>query len=99
MLDMKIKYESLSEDCIEEVLFELNKIWASKEEMHIRRVKEYYEGEIAKLKKKGEIKYDEMVARKQIQRLKKELVGVKNTKQQKKGVSLENLKNLGQYED
>lgn len=67
--------------------------------MHVRRVKEYYDGEIVKLKKKGEIKYDEMVARKQIQRLKKELVGAKNTKQQKKGVSLENLKNLGQYED
>jgi len=29
-----------------------------------------------------------MVARKQIQRLKKELVGVKNIKQQKKGISL-----------
>lgn len=29
-----------------------------------------------------------MVARKQIQRLKKELTGVKNLKQQKKGVSL-----------
>jgi hypothetical protein len=29
-----------------------------------------------------------MVARKQIQRLKKELVGVKNIKQQKKGMSL-----------
>ena len=40
-----------------------------------------------------------MVARKQIQRLKKELVGVKNIKQQKKGISLQNLKNLGQYED
>lgn len=31
MLDMKIKYDSLSEDCIEEVLFELNKIWLAKE--------------------------------------------------------------------
>ena len=38
-----------------------------------------------------------MVARKQIQRLKKQLTGVKNIKQQKKGVSLQNLKNLGQY--
>lgn len=40
-----------------------------------------------------------MVARKQIQRLKKQLSGAKNSKLHKKGVSLENLKNLGQYED
>ena len=30
MLDMKIKYETLNEDCIEEVLFELNKIWLAR---------------------------------------------------------------------
>jgi biotin operon repressor len=40
-----------------------------------------------------------MVARKQIQRLKKELSGVKITKKQNKGLSLESLKSLGQYED
>lgn len=52
-LDMKIKYESLTEDCIEEILFELNKIWLGREEAHVRRVKEAYETEIIKLKKKG----------------------------------------------
>ena len=52
-----------------------------------------------KLKKKGEIRYDELVARKQIQRLKKELSGAKNAKKASKGVSMSNLKNVGQYED
>jgi len=36
----------------------LNKIWLSKEENHVKRVKDYYEGEIAKLKKKTELRYD-----------------------------------------
>ena len=39
-----------------------------------------------------------MVARKQIQRLKKELQDVKGTKKNK-GISIEGLKNVGQYED
>ena len=51
------------------------------------------------MKKKGEQRYDEMVARKQIQRLKKELQGVKNVKKMNKGISMEELKNIGQYED
>lgn len=40
-----------------------------------------------------------MVARKQIQRLKKELQGVKNTKKAGKGPTMDTLKNVGQYED
>ena len=31
LLDMKIKYDSLTEDCIEQLLFELNKIWLGRE--------------------------------------------------------------------
>lgn len=42
----------MNEDCIEETLFELNKIWLAKEEVHVNRVKESYENEIGKLKKK-----------------------------------------------
>ena len=99
LLSMKMKYESLTQDCIEEVLFELNKIWLGREEAHVRRVKDAYDQEICKLKKKGEIRYDEMVARKQIQRLKKQLQEVKNLKKSNKGVSIEGLKNVGQYED
>lgn len=45
------------------------------------------------------MRYDEMVARKQIQRLKKQLSGAKNCKKTSKGASLQSLKNLGQYED
>ena len=40
-----------------------------------------------------------MVARKQIQRLKKELQGAKNTKKPEKGLNMSTLKNVGQYED
>jgi hypothetical protein len=39
MLEMKLKYEEMSEDCIEETLFELNKIWLAKEEAHISKIK------------------------------------------------------------
>ena len=58
LLNMKMKYDSLTEDCIEEVLFELNKVWLGREEAHVRRVKDVYDQEITKLKKKGEIRYD-----------------------------------------
>lgn len=30
MLEMKVKYDYLSEDCIEEVLFEMNRIYSAK---------------------------------------------------------------------
>ena len=43
LLEMKLKYEEMSEDCIEESLFELNKIWLAKEEAHVNKIKEQYE--------------------------------------------------------
>ena len=49
----------------------MNKVWLAKEEAHISKIKESYESEILRLKKKTEERYDELVARKQIQRLKK----------------------------
>ena len=39
---MKIKYDTLNEDCIEEVLFEMNKIYLSKEETRVGKIKAYY---------------------------------------------------------
>jgi len=42
MLEMKLKYDYLSEDCIEEVLFEINRIYSSREEKNIKRVREHY---------------------------------------------------------
>lgn len=39
---MKLKYDYLSEDCIEEVLFEINRIYSSREEKNIKRVREHY---------------------------------------------------------
>ena len=53
------------------MLFELNKMWLAREESQVRRVKEAFNDELNRLRKKGEIRYDELVARKQIQRLKK----------------------------
>jgi len=98
MLDMKLKYESLNEECIEELLFGLNQIWLAREENHVKRVRESYEVELQKLRKKMEQRYDEMLARKQIERLKKEVSkaryrGDKNT------VRIDSLKVAGQYED
>jgi len=89
----------MSEDCIEETLFELNKLWLIREENHISRIKESYEAEIARLRKKSEERYDEMVARKQIQRLKKELQDSKFSKKSGASDNLDLLKNIGQYED
>jgi hypothetical protein len=66
MLDMKIKYDTLNEECIEEVLFGLNQIWLAREENHLKRVRESYDAELAKLKKRTDMRYDEMLARKQI---------------------------------
>ena len=58
MLDMKLKYESLNEECIEEVLFGLNQIWLAREENHVKRVRENYEAELQKLRKRMEQRYD-----------------------------------------
>lgn len=63
---MKIKYDTLNEECIEEVLFGLNQIWLAREENHLKRVRESYDAELAKLKKRTDMRYDEMLARKQI---------------------------------
>jgi hypothetical protein len=52
LLEMKLKYDYLSEDCIEEVLFEINRIYAAKEERNLKKIKENNEHEMAKLKKK-----------------------------------------------
>ena len=52
-----------------------------------------------RLKKKGELRYDEMVARKQIERLKKEVRVCQSRKKKSREMSIEKLKNLGQYED
>ena len=68
---MKIKYDSLNEDCIEEVLFQMNKLYLSKQESKIVKIKHHYEGEISKLKKNRQETYDEVLAKKQIERLKK----------------------------
>ena len=44
MLEMKMKHDSLNEECIEEVLFEMNKLYLSKEETRVNKLKLYYEG-------------------------------------------------------
>lgn len=43
----------MSEDCIEETLFELNKLWLMREESHINKIRESYEAEIVRLRKKS----------------------------------------------
>ena len=39
---MKMKYDYLNEECIEEVLFEINRIYLSREEKAVRKVKAGY---------------------------------------------------------
>jgi hypothetical protein len=80
---MKLKYDYLSEDCIEEVLFEINRIYAAKEERNLKKIKENNEHEMAKLKKKLQETYDEMLAKKQITRLKKEIRVMKSVQKTK----------------
>ncbi len=55
---MKVKYDFLSEDCIEEVLFEMNRIYNAKEERTVQRLKQLHEQEISKVKKQLEQGYD-----------------------------------------
>jgi hypothetical protein len=38
VLELKIKYGSLTEECIEELLFELNRIYKSREEESVKKV-------------------------------------------------------------
>ena len=39
MLEMKMKYDYLNEECIEEVLFEVNRIYLGREEKAVRKVR------------------------------------------------------------
>ena len=80
LLQIKQKYEIMNESCIEEILFELNRLWLSKEEQIANKIKEQYQDELQRMKKKTFERYDELVARKQIERLKKELQGNRFTK-------------------
>lgn len=79
-------------------MFGLNQIWLAREENHIKRIRETYDAEIGKLKKRTDMRYDEMLARKQIERLKKEVSKAK-TKGEKGAVKMDSLKVAGQYED
>ena len=63
----------MSEACIEDVLLKLNRLYLNREELQISKVREQMGAEVLRLRKKGEERYDELIARKQIQRLKKEL--------------------------
>lgn len=80
------------------MLFGLNQIWLAREENHVKRVRENYETELQKLRKKMEQRYDEMLARKQIERLKKE-VSKARYRGEKNSVKIDSLKVAGQYED
>lgn len=97
MLELKLKYDYLSEDCVQEVLFEMNKIYSSKEEKAVQRLRQNYEAELAKLRKQLELGYDDFLAKKQLNRLKKELRVVKSA--QKRTPKLEQLKDKGQLAD
>ena len=50
---MKLKYETLTEDCIEQLLFEINQLYLSKEQKSLKIQKQFYESELAKIKKKN----------------------------------------------
>lgn len=55
---MKLKYDYLSQDCIEEVLFEMNRLYAAKEEQLIMKLKEQHQQEIIKWKRKVQESYN-----------------------------------------
>lgn len=93
-----MKHDIFNEEAIEEILFSLNQIWLAREECHLRRVKDSYDNEIKRLKKRNEERYDEVIARKQIERLKREVSKAKN-KSDKGLVKVDNLRMVGQYED
>jgi hypothetical protein len=99
MLEMKIKYDYLSEHCIEEVLFELNRIYLSKEEKALGRLTHIHELEIAGYRKQLCCSYDELLAKKQIERLKKEVQVAKHLQKSKVAPKLTNLRDRGQLED
>ena len=55
------------------MLFEVNRIYNNKEGKQMARMKAFYENEIVKLKIRMEDGYDELMSKKQISRLKKEI--------------------------
>lgn len=99
LLNLKLKYDYLSEDCIEEVLFEMNRIYGAKEDRRVNKLKDHYESEANALKKRFEENYDELLAKKQINRLKKELRVAKSCKKVKTANKLDDLRTQGQVED
>lgn len=105
LLQLKIKYNSnLTESCIEELLFELNKIYTSKQQTNIKKIEESYESKLKGLRNKSQPRYDELIARKQIERLKKQLQTERYSKPNSSNKSdlknnLDILKSIGQYED
>ena len=54
LLGLKVKYDYLNEDCIEEVLFEMNLIYGTREDKRVGKLKDHYDSEIKALKKKFE---------------------------------------------
>jgi hypothetical protein len=99
MLSMKMKYDFLSEDCIEEVLFEMNRLYTAKEERIISKIKQSHELEINKIKKQMELGYDEVLTKKQVSRLKKELSVVKSAQKARMPPKMDHFKDKGQLAD
>jgi hypothetical protein len=54
LLGLKVKYDYLNEDCIEEVLFEMNRIYGTREDKRVCKLKDHYDSEIRALRKKFE---------------------------------------------
>lgn len=42
MLELKMKYDYLSEDCIEEVLFHMNRLYGVKQQNAVQQLKSHY---------------------------------------------------------
>ena len=99
MLQMKMKYDYLNEECIEEVLFQINRIYLSKEEKSIKKVRTGYQQEIQRLKRQIQHGYDEVLTKKQVSRLKKELSVVKSTHKSRQQPPMNHFKDKGQLAD
>lgn len=74
----------------------MNRIYTAKEEKTVHRVKSHYEQEILKLRKQLERTYDEILTKKQITRLKKELSAVKSVQKSRQPPRMDQLKDKGQ---
>ena len=87
----------------------MNKIYQAKEDSAVRSFREVYEKKLESVRRRSQpAKYDEVVARKQIERLKKQVLteryskgkqGGKGNSNGELGDNLEILKTIGQYED